>query len=234
MSGPDGPRTVVVTGASSGIGAAVLRSFRDAGWAVAGLDLVGDPDAGIEQVDVRDVDGVAAAVDRIRSRHGRIDAAVTAAGHYEMVPVSDVTRDQWNRMLHVHLGGALNVIRAVVPEMKARGTGSIVCVTSELAIGGGDGDSHYAAAKGAIIGLIRSSAVELAPFGIRVNGVAPGPTDTPLLPADSPWRDRAYLDTLPARRLARPDEIARTARFLTEEATYCVGEIVSPNSGAVI
>jgi NAD(P)-dependent dehydrogenase (short-subunit alcohol dehydrogenase family) len=234
MSGPDGPRTLVVTGASSGIGAAVLRSFRDAGWAVAGLDLVGDPDAGIEQVDVRDVDGVAAAIDRIRGRHGRIDAAVTAAGHYEMVPVSEVTRDQWNRMLHVHLGGALNVIRAVVPEMKARGEGSIVCVTSELAIGGGDGDSHYAAAKGAIIGLIRSAAVELAPFGIRVNGVAPGPTDTPLLAADSPWRDRAYLDTLPARRLARPDEIARTARFLVEEATYAVGEIISPNSGAVI
>jgi NAD(P)-dependent dehydrogenase (short-subunit alcohol dehydrogenase family) len=234
MSGPDGPRTVVVTGASSGIGAAVLRSFRDSGWAVAGLDLVGDPDAGIEQVDVRDAAGVAAAIDRIRGRLGGVDAAVTAAGHYEMVPVSEVTRDQWNRMLHVHLGGALNVMRAVVPEMKARGAGSLVCVTSELAIGGGDGDSHYAAAKGAIIGLIRSSAVELAPFGIRVNGVAPGPTDTPLLAADSPWRDRAYLDTLPARRLARPDEIARTVRFLTEEATYCVGEIISPNSGAVI
>lgn len=234
MPGPGRPRTVVVTGASSGIGAAVLRSFRDAGWAASGLDLVGDPDAGIEQVDVRDVGGVAAAIDRVRGRLGRIDAVVTAAGHYEMVPVSDVSGDQWTRMLQVHLGGALNVIRAVVPEMKAHGEGSIVCVTSELAIGGGDGDSHYAAAKGAIIGLIRAAAVELAPFGIRVNGVAPGPTDTPLLAADSPWRDRAYLDTLPARRLARPDEIARTARFLTEEATYCVGEIISPNSGAVI
>ncbi len=225
---------VLVTGASSGIGAAVLRSFGEAGWAVAGLDLVGAADAGIEQVDVRDADGVAAAVELIRQRHGGIDAAVTAAGHYEMAPVSDVTAEQWNRMLHVHLGGALNVIRAVVPEMKARGEGSIVCVTSELALGGGDGDSHYAAAKGAVIGVIRSAAAELAPFGIRVNGVAPGPTDTPLLAADSPWRDREYLDTLPARRLAQSEEIARTVRFLVDEATYCVGEIISPNSGAVI
>lgn len=201
---------------------------------MAGLDLVGDAEEGIEQVDVREAGGVAAAVERIRERHGGIDAAVTAAGHYEMVPVSDVTIDQWTRMLHVHLGGALNVIRAVVPEMKARGGGSIVCVTSELALGGGDGDSHYAAAKGAVIGLIRSTAVELAPFGIRVNGVAPGPTDTPLLPPDSPWRAREYLDTLPARRLAQPEEIARTVRFLVDDATYCVGEIISPNSGAVI
>jgi 2-hydroxycyclohexanecarboxyl-CoA dehydrogenase len=137
-------------------------------------------------------------------------------------------------MLRVHLGGALNVIRAVVPEMKVRGEGSIVCVTSELAIGGGDGDAHYAAAKGGVIGLIRSLAVELAPFGIRVNGVAPGPTDTPLLAADSPWRAPEYLATLPARRLADPREIARTAVFLTEEGTYCAGEIISPNSGAVI
>ena len=234
MPEPGRRRVVVVTGASSGIGAAVLRSFRDDGWSVAGLDLVGDADTGIEQVDVRDALGVAAAVDRIRGRHGRIDAAVTAAGHYEMVPVSDVTADQWHRMLHVHLGGALNVIRAVVPGMKAQGEGSIVCVTSELALGGGDGDSHYAAAKGAVIGVIRSAAVELAPFGIRVNGVAPGPTDTPLLAADSPWRDREYLDTLPARRLAMPEEIARTVRFLVDEGTYCVGEIISPNSGAVI
>lgn len=201
---------------------------------MAGLDLVGDAEEGIEQVDVREAGGVAAAVERIRERHGGIDAAVTAAGHYEMVPVSDVTIDQWTRMLHVHLGGALNVIRAVVPEMKARGGGGIVCVTSELALGGGDCDSHYAAAKGAVIGVIRSTAVELAPFGIRVNGVAPGPTDTPLLPPDSPWRAREYLDTLPARRLAQPEEIARTVRFLVDDATYCVGEIISPNSGAVI
>ncbi len=83
-------------------------------------------------------------------------------------------------------------------------------------------------------GWSAASAVELAPFGIRVNAVAPGPTDTPLLAPDSPWRAPEYLVTLPARRLADPVEIARTAVFLTEEATFCVGEVISPNSGAVI
>jgi 2-hydroxycyclohexanecarboxyl-CoA dehydrogenase len=228
------PPVLLVTGAASGIGAAVRQVFLDRGWSVAGLDLRGDEAAGIAAVDVSDPESVEAAVAAVADRYGPIDGVVTAAGHYEMVPVTDITPAAWHRMLHVHLGGALNVVRAVVPAMKARGSGSILCVTSELAIGGGGGDAHYAAAKGGIIGLIRSLAIELAPAGIRVNGVAPGPTDTPLLAADSPWREPAYLDTLPAGRLAMPDEIARTAYYLTAEATYCSGEILSPNSGAVI
>lgn len=227
-------RLLVVTGAASGIGAAVRSAFLERGWTVAGLDLRGDPDRAIESVDVSDAVAVAEAVDRIRARHGEVDAIVTAAGHYEITPVSDITAAQWQRMLRVHLGGALNLVRAVVPAMKTRGAGSIVCVTSELAIGGGDGDAHYAAAKGAIIGLVRTLGIELAPFGIRVNAVAPGPTDTPLLAPDSPWRAPDYLATLPAGRLADPAEIARTAVFLTDDATFCAGEVISPNSGAVI
>ncbi len=83
--------------------------FLERGWTVAGLDLAGDPRLGIEQVDVSDAAAVAAAIDRIRARHGEVDAVVTAAGHYEIVPVSDVTGAQWSRMLRVHLGGALNL-----------------------------------------------------------------------------------------------------------------------------
>ena len=96
-------------------------------------------------------------------------------------------------------------------------------ITSELAIGGGDGDAHYAAAKGAIIGLVRSLAVEVAGRGVRVNAIAPGPTDTPLLAADSPWRAPEYLATLPNRRLTRPDEIAEVVSFLLNTDFY-VGE----------
>ena len=105
---------------------------------------------------------------------------------------------------------------------------------SSLAIGGGDGDAHYAAAKGAVIGFIRSLAAEVAADGVRVNSVAPGPTDTPLLAADSPWRDPAYLATLPAGRLCTAGEIARAARFLIDGPGYCIGEVLSANSGAVI
>jgi NAD(P)-dependent dehydrogenase (short-subunit alcohol dehydrogenase family) len=85
-----------------------------------------------------------------------------------------------------------------------------------------------------VIGFVRSLAAEVASTGVRVNGVAPGPTDTPLLPAGSPWREPAYLSTLPLRRLAAPEEIALTVAFLIEQGTFCFGEIISPNSGAVI
>ncbi|MGZ8820707.1 MAG: SDR family oxidoreductase, partial [Aeromicrobium sp.] len=94
--------------------------------------------------------------------------------------------------------------------------------------------AHYVAAKGAVIGLVRSLAAELAPHGVRVNGVAPGPTDTPMLPADSPWRDPDYLTTLPLGRLVAPEEIALVVAYLLGEATFATGEIVSPNAGAVI
>jgi NAD(P)-dependent dehydrogenase (short-subunit alcohol dehydrogenase family) len=138
-------------------------------------------------------------------------------------------------MLRVHLGGLRNLARSVLPSMISRRQGAIVAITSELAIGGGDGDAHYAAAKGAVIGLVRSLAAEVAQHGVRVNGVAPGPTDTPLLSADSPWRAPEYLRTLPNRRLTRPDEIARVVQFLLDDdAAFCTGEIISPNSGAVI
>jgi 2-hydroxycyclohexanecarboxyl-CoA dehydrogenase len=229
-----GPGTAVVTGAASGIGAAVRELLISRGWNVVGFDLFGDASQDIDSVDVADPQDVSDAVERVIARFGRVDAAVNAAGHYAMVPVPDITPQAWQRMLRVHLGGALHLVRAVLPGMQERGNGSIVLVTSELAIGGGGGDAHYAAAKGGVIGLIRTLGIEVAPSGVRVNGVAPGPTDTPLLAADSPWRDAEYLVTLPAQRLAQAHEIARTVRFLVEEATFCSGEIISPNSGAVI
>ncbi|NJC68618.1 SDR family oxidoreductase [Planosporangium thailandense] len=226
---------VLVTGAASGIGGAVASSLRDNGWTVAGLDL--QPAAGVAlalTADVSDPAAVAAAVRAVREGLGPIDALVTAAGHYEMLPVSEISPESWHRMLRVHLGGLRNCLSVVLPDMLDRGRGSVVAVTSELAIGGGDGDAHYAAAKGAIIGLVRSLATEVAPRGVRVNAVAPGPTDTPLLSPDSPWRDREFLATVPNRRLTRPDEIAAVVRFLLDEGNFCIGEVISPNGGVVI
>ena len=217
----------VVTGASSGIGAAVAAALSDDGYDVVGLDLNSSQYA----VDVSDASAVAAVIGRL----GPVDAVVSAAGHYESIPIADITVDQLHRMLRVHLGGLRNVTKAVLPSMVERRTGAIVAITSELAIGGGDADAHYAAAKGAIIGLVRSLAVEVAEHGVRVNAVAPGPTDTPLLAADSPWRAPDYLATLPARRLARATEIAEVVRYLVgPDAAFCTGEVLSPNSGAVI
>jgi NAD(P)-dependent dehydrogenase (short-subunit alcohol dehydrogenase family) len=215
----------LVTGASSGIGAAVATALD--GYDVVALDLNEPAPFGV------DVSDAVAVTDAIRRVPGPIDVVVSAAGHYESIPIADITREQLHRMLRVHLGGLRNVVREVLPSMIERRTGAIVAVTSELAVGGGDADAHYAAAKGAIIGFVRSLAAEVAEYGIRINAVAPGPTDTPLLAADSPWRAAEYLKTLPARRLARPAEVAAAVRYLIE-AQFCTGEVLSPNSGAVI
>ena len=227
-------KVAVVTGAASGIGACVVAELMSRGWKVAGLDLKpAEADLNIE-CDVSDFESVINARDVVAKELGVASAVASVAGHYEIIPVVDITAQKWQRMLHVHLGGAFNLAQAFLPGMVAQKSGAFVAVTSELAIGGGDQDSHYAAAKGGIIGLVRSLAIEMAPHGVRVNGVAPGPTDTPLLASDSPWRAPDYLGTLPIRRLASPEEIALTAAFLIEDATFLVGEIISPNSGAVI
>jgi 2-hydroxycyclohexanecarboxyl-CoA dehydrogenase len=237
VTGPDGPGSrgvALVTGAASGIGASVAAELTDRGWRVAGLDLAPCSWAWSRSVDVSDADAVAAAVAGAEQHLGPVRAVVSAAGHYAMEDVTAITTEQWHTMLRVHLGGLLNLARAVLPGMLARGDGSIVAITSELAIGGGDRDAHYAAAKGAVIGLVRSLAAEVAGAGVRVNAVAPGPTDTPLIGPDSPWRDPAYLATLPLRRLVHPDEVSRIVAHVVEEGTFMTGEVLSPNASAVI
>ncbi len=229
-----GGRVAFVTGAASGIGAAIAAELSGSGWHTASFDLHEASTDRSYVGDVTDFDAVTAAVTAAVEELGPLEALVTAAGHYEIIPITDISDEQWQRMLRVHLGGLANAARAALPGMMASRQGSIVSISSELAIGGGDGDAHYAAAKGAIVGLIRSLALESAPFGVRVNSVAPGPTDTPLLSPDSPWRAPDYLAMLPAGRLARPEEIARVVRFVLEEGSFLVGEVISVNSGAVI
>ena len=231
---PADSRVALVTGSASGIGAAIAARLSAGGWRVAGLDLRASRTDLSLIVDVSDAAQVGHAVERAEAELGPIDGLVSGAGYYEMLPIDAMTPECWTRMLRVHLGGLLHTARAVVPGMLARRTGAIVAISSELAIGGGAQDAHYAAAKGASLGLMRSLAAEVAPHGIRVNAVAPGPTDTPLLDPDSPWRAPAYLATLPAGRLARPEEVARVVAFALEECPYLCGEVLSINSGAVI
>jgi NAD(P)-dependent dehydrogenase (short-subunit alcohol dehydrogenase family) len=225
----------VITGAASGIGKACAEEFRQAGWRTAGVDLNASGTDLPVQADVSDRAAVTAAVDRAAERFGRVDLLVTAAGYYEEgIDVADISLAQWDRMLSVILGGTVNAFAAVLPHMLRRGTGTIVAISSELALAGSATDLHYVAAKGAVLGLVKSLAVEVAHTGIRVNAVAPGPTDTPLLAPGSLWRKPGYLATLPLGRLVRPEEIAAAVYYLaTEGAMYC-GEVLSPNAGAVI
>ncbi|HEX9520287.1 MAG TPA: SDR family oxidoreductase [Streptosporangiaceae bacterium] len=226
---------VAITGAASGIGAATAALFSRQGWRTAGLDLRPSTTDLSMTCDVTDAAAVRSAIDAAAGRFGGIDAAVTAAGYYEEgIDVCDITRAQWDSMLQVILGGTVNTCAAVLPHMIARQSGTIIAISSELALGGSATDLHYVAAKGAVLGLVKSLAAELAATPIRLNVVAPGPTDTPLLAPDSLWRKPGYLATLPLGRLVRPGEVAATVYYLaTEGRAYC-GEVLSPNAGAVI
>ena len=228
-------QVALISGAASGIGRACAEVMRGAGWRTAGIDLnASDTDASM-RADVSDRAAVAAAVDEVVQRFGRIDLLVTAAGYYqEGIDVADITVAQWDRMLAVILGGTVNCCAAVLPHMLSRDQGAIVAISSELALGGSATDLHYVAAKGAVLGLIKSLAMEVAQTAIRVNAVAPGPTDTPLLALDSLWREPEYLATLPLGRLVRPEEIASTVYYLATEGSMYCGEVLSPNAGAVI
>jgi NAD(P)-dependent dehydrogenase (short-subunit alcohol dehydrogenase family) len=228
-------RVVLVTGAASGIGAACAQVFADHGWTTAGLDLRESATDTAYVADVSDRPAVAEAVRGVLADHGRIDALVTAAGYYEEgIDVAEISRERWDRMLAVILGGTANCAWAVLPHLLERGDGSMVAISSELALAGSATDLHYVAAKGAVLGLIKSLAAEVAHTGVRVNAVAPGPTDTPLLAGDSIWREPEYLATLPLGRLVTPAEIAGAVYYLVTEGTAFCGEVLSPNAGAVI
>ena len=234
MSDEQSGRVAVVTGAASGLGAAIVRALADDGCAVAGLDLrPSATDLGLE-VDVTSAAATSQAVQRVEDELGPVDVLVTAAGVYEMLPVDEVTDERWDRMLRVNLFGTVNACAAAVPRMVQRRRGSVVTISSDLGVGGSQGDAHYATTKGAIVGFTRSLALEVAPAGVAVNTVAPGAADTPMLDAGSPWRAEAFLSTLPLPRLVRPDEIAGAVLFLVHAGDSLVGQVVSPNSGATI
>ncbi len=214
----------LVTGAAGGIGGASADTLEAAGMDVARTDL---------PLDVADADAVAELVMSIERDRGPIEVLVNCAGHLTETPIADISDAEWRRMLRVHLGGTWHTCREVAPRMAARGRGAIVNTSSELALCGAELHAHYCAAKGAIVGLTKSLALELAGRGVRVNAVAPGATDTALLTGT--WRTPEYLGSLPLRRLSTPAEIAASVAFLASDAAaYVTGIVLSPNSGAVI
>ena len=223
----------MVTGAASGIGRACALALRRAGVPVAGLDLraAADVDLALEG-DVADPRAVEAAVAEAEARLGPVGYAVTAAGYYERRGLGAVGPEGWERMLDVILGGTVNVARAVYGPMRARGKGAICGISSELALCGDADAPHYATAKGAVHGFLASLAVEAAPAGVRVNCVAPGPTDTPLMTPE--LRAPDYVESLVLRRLVAPEEVAATVAFVLLGEHNLVGQVISPNAGAVV
>jgi len=233
--------SVLVTGGAQGIGYEIARYFVDAGARVSVLDRdaaqlkqAWDGRDGVRQValDVADSAAVDEAVGGIVAWAGGIDVAVNNAGITRDAVVWKLTDEQWKAVLDVHLGGTFAVTRAVIPHMRAAGSGRIVNVTSYTGMHGNVGQANYAAAKGGIIGFTKSVAKEVARFGITVNAISPN-ASTAMVAAIPPERLAEMTASVPLGRFAEPAEMAPAIGFLaSEQAAYVTG-IVLPVDGGV-
>jgi NAD(P)-dependent dehydrogenase (short-subunit alcohol dehydrogenase family) len=233
---------VLVTGASSGIGRATALALACEGAAVALVALPGDElDDVTRACRERGANAVAVAGDVTRpgdvedafaraEQLGPVDGVFNNAGVSMVVPITDTTDEQWDRLVGINLTGSFYVARAAARAMVPRRRGAIVNTASELALIGEDGYAAYTATKGGILSMTRALAAELAPHGVRVNAVCPGATDTPLLRAeyatapDPAAARREGERSIALGRLGQPEEIAQVVVFLlSDDAAYVTG-----------
>lgn len=234
---------VIVTGAGSGIGRAIAEKLAGQGYRVTVNDL--RPDAakavaegigGLAKAgDVSNPADVAEMVSVAEAAFGPVTHLVNNAGFVHQARFTDLTVENWDKMIAVHLRGTFLCTQAVLKGMLARGSGCIVNVASQLGQIGGIELVHYSAAKAGIIGMTKALAREVSAQGVRVNAVAPGPINTPLVRALSEDWQRAKAAELPLGRFGEPEEVAETVAFLcSPAAALFVGQTLGPNSGDVM
>ena len=229
-------KTAVVTGGGSGIGRAVADRLRADGYHVATIDMNPSEDEFAQTADVTDRAQVEAALSAIRAQLGPVTILVNAAGLDGFKRFTDITFEEWQKVVDVNLNGVFHCIQAVLPDMVDAGWGRIVNISSSSTHSGTPYMSHYVAAKSAVNGLTKSLALEYGPAGITVNAVPPGLIDTPML-RNAEARGRlgdvqATIDATPVRRIGRPEDIAAAcAVLISEEAGYITGQILGVNGG---
>jgi 3-oxoacyl-[acyl-carrier protein] reductase len=241
-------RICVITGGSHGIGQAIARGFAGEGASVA---ITYRPDeewpedlmarlltqhrpALAVPMEAGDPASIREAFTEITARLGPPDVLVANAGYAEIAPVTDLTIEQFDRMIDVHLRGTFLCVQAALPAMIARGSGRIITIGSQIAYLGAEGLAHYTAAKAGIIGLTRSLAREVIRHGVHVNCIAPGAVSTGILPGD-PASDAELLKRIPIGRFGTVEDIVPTALLLaTRGGDFYVGQVLSPNGGEVM
>ncbi len=241
-------RTAIVTGAGSGIGRAIAQRLAKDGYAVVVNDLrteaseavvaeIGGAGGKARSIggDVSKEADVAAIAAFCTKSFGDCTHLVNNAGFVHQARFVDLNPADFDRMFAVHVRGTFLCTRAVLPAMLKRKAGVIVNIASQLGQIGGVELVHYSAAKAAIIGLTKSLAREVSADGVRVNAVAPGPINTPLVKSLSADWQKAKAAQLPLGRFGEPEEVAATVAFLcSDEASLFVGQTIGPNSGDVM
>ncbi len=251
MSRFDG-RVAFVTGGAQGIGAATARRLAAEGASVAVVDLTRDrAEPVVDEIaaaggtalavgcDVADEAAVNAAVDWTVGAYGRLDVLVNNAGITRDNLLHKMSAGEWDAVLRVNLTGAFLCSRAAQVHMVAAKYGKIVSLSSRSALGN-RGQANYAASKAGIQGLTATLAIELGPFGINVNAVAPGYVATAMTDATAQRvgmtpddLQKASADATPLRRVAQPEEIAAVVAFLaSDDASYVSGQTLYVNGGA--
>ncbi|MCL5884523.1 MAG: 3-oxoacyl-[acyl-carrier-protein] reductase [Deltaproteobacteria bacterium] len=239
-------RVILVTGGSRGIGRAVALAFSSPGDAVV-VNYRNDRDAASEtvaeirrqgaeaesfQADVAEHEQVRSMIEAVVARFGRIDVLVNNAGGNRDGYLAMMSLDDWNSVIDVNLKGVFHCCKTVARIMMAERRGAIVNVSSLSGITGLPGQTNYAAAKGGVNAFTRALAQELAPFGIRVNAVAPGLVETDPVSSMPPEHREALLRNIPMRRMGTPEEVAAVVRFLaSDDASYVTGEIIKVTGG---
>ena len=245
-------KTALITGGGSGIGRATAGLFAaegasavvivdcdaDGAAAVAGEVEAAGADAVVVNADVTDVDAPQRTVADVVGRFDRLDVIMTAAGISVGRSLPNTDPDDWDRVFAVNVKGTYLWLRAAIPAMVEGGGGSVITVASQLAVSGGRSNAAYIASKGAIVSLTRTTAVDFATHGVRVNSILPGATETPLLDrsfgrlAEPEQARQRSVDRHPMGRFGRPEEIAQAALYLaSDESTFTTGAEIRVDGG---
>jgi len=255
LDGGDGPqprrlagKIALITGGNTGIGRGVALAYADEGADVAIAWIAREPDARslVTEIERRGRRGLAvrcdvtseadvqALVRSVVERFGRLDVLVNNAGIQKAQPITEMSLDDWERMMAVHLRGAFLCSREAARVMIPQGSGRIILLSSQLAYIGRANYTAYSAAKGGLLTFTRALAQELAPHGILVNAIAPGLIDTGFDPLPDATQ-RAHAASLPLRRLGMPEDLVGAFVFLAaDDSRYFCGQTLHPNGGEIM